>query len=77
MVPRNPGTTGTYLPDALYQSLECRHLIDPVPWAMVHVPAGRVIQTFALLTIGSAETRRNDIPSHGMVGTMVIMPSLT
>lgn len=68
MVPRNLGATGTYLPDALYQNLECRHSIGLVPWEMAHFLAGRVIQTFALLTIGSAETRQNDTLNHGMQG---------
>lgn len=68
MVPRNPGTTGTYLLDALYQSLECRCLDDSALPAAAHFLVGRVIQTFALLTIGSVEIRPNDILNHGMLG---------
>lgn len=30
MVPRNPGTIGTYLRDVLCRNLECRHLIGTV-----------------------------------------------
>lgn len=77
MVPRNPGTIGTCLLDALYQNLGCGHSIDPVPPTMSHLLAGKDIQTFGPLTIGSLVTRQNDTLNLGMPGTISIVPRLT
>ena len=43
---------------------------------MYHFLAGRVIQAFAPLIIGSVETRQNDILSLGTLGTIIIVLSL-
>jgi len=77
MVPRNPGTIGTYLRDVLYRNSECRHFIGTVHSKMSYFLAGRVIQIFVPLTIGWVETRQNDILNLGMLGTMIIMTNLT
>lgn len=76
MVLRSPGTIGMCFPDVLYQSLECRHSIDSTPQTISHFPAGRDIQTFVPLTIGSLETKQNDIPNPGMLGTVTIVLAL-